>query len=144
VKKICTRCKQSKDLDEFDAQRDRKDGKNSQCKTCRSIHFQGVKHSARYRLKTYKNGARRRNIRFELSLKEFDEITKRFCVYCGGFSDSEIENFCGIDRLDSSLGYVEGNVVPCCWMCNDMKGTLTSKEFINHIKKIHCHSRLFE
>lgn len=35
----------------------------------------------------------------------------------------------GIDRVDSDKGYVTGNVLPCCRICNCAKGTLTKTEF---------------
>lgn len=36
-------------------------------------------------------------------------------------------NGCGIDRLNSLLGYIKGNYVPCCYTCNMMKN-LNSQE----------------
>ena len=32
---------------------------------------------------------------------------------------------CTLERLDCSLGYTKGNVVPCCHACNWAKGTMT-------------------
>ena len=49
-------------------------------------------------------------------------------------TDKEMVN--GIDRIDSSKGYVFDNCVPCCKHCNIMKMTMTIDEFINKIKKI--------
>lgn len=34
----------------------------------------------------------------------------------------------GVDRKDSSKGYVEGNLVPCCFVCNQVKGDRFSEE----------------
>jgi hypothetical protein len=45
----------------------------------------------------------------------------------------------GIDRVDSSMGYVAGNVVPCCSTCNRMKLDHSYDDFIAHIKKIVAH-----
>jgi hypothetical protein len=28
-----------------------------------------------------------------------------------------------LDRKDNSKGYITGNIVPCCWRCNDGKGS---------------------
>ena len=33
----------------------------------------------------------------------------------------EVEHCVGLDRMDSSKGYFEKNVVPCCAACNTMK-----------------------
>ena len=43
----------------------------------------------------------------------------------------------GIDRVDSSRPYEEGNVVSCCATCNFMKHILTVDEFKNHIKLLY-------
>ncbi len=47
----------------------------------------------------------------------------------------------GIDRIDSSKGYIQGNVVTCCRTCNVAKMDMDYKEFINHITKIYNHIR---
>jgi hypothetical protein len=33
-----------------------------------------------------------------------------------------------LDRMDNSKGYVEGNLVTCCWNCNRMKSDIYSYE----------------
>ena len=57
-------------------------------------------------------------------------LKTRKCHYCG----SEKSN--GIDRIDSSLGYLPDNVLPCCKICNYMKNNHSYKFFVEHIKKI--------
>lgn len=42
----------------------------------------------------------------------------------------------GIDRIDSSLGHVVGNIVPCCWTCNIMKLDLGLEEFLRQVLRI--------
>jgi len=53
------------------------------------------------------------------------------CFYCnidpGNASKSKLN---GIDRIDSNLGYIAGNVVPCCPVCNIMKKNLNVELFI--------------
>jgi hypothetical protein len=46
----------------------------------------------------------------------------------------------GIDRVDSSKGYVTDNVVPCCRDCNVAKSDLSKAEFLNLVEKIYNHS----
>lgn len=84
---------------------------------CRAAHEQ------------YRSRAKRRGWDFEISLDRFRELTGRNCVYC----DAAPANACsdeygpgkftysGIDRVDPLRGYVEGNVVPCCFPCNRAK-----------------------
>ena len=45
----------------------------------------------------------------------------------------------GIDRIDSSKGYVKGNVAACCRQCNFAKGSITVEKFKKHINKIYTY-----
>lgn len=93
--------------------------------------------SLKARYKKYELGAKERGLPFELSLEEFDEITKMPCEYCGGYSD-ELNGikFNGIDRINSSKGYTVKNSVPCCEMCNRMKLDYDLEDFLEYVKKI--------
>ena len=44
-------------------------------------------------------------------------------------------------RIDSSKGYTLDNVVPCCWMCNNMKHNYDQDKFLEHCEKVYKHSR---
>ena len=48
--------------------------------------------------------------------------------------------YSGMDRIDSSLGYIEGNVVPCCAQCNIAKNTLLLDEFLAMLFRIRMHN----
>lgn len=100
----------------------------------------------------YKGGAKRRGLEFSLTKEHFLKLTKQACFYCRSLPSSSIVNhgpgmkirniehsryiFNGIDRVDNTIGYTENNVVPCCKLCNLMKGTASMEEFINHCKKV--------
>jgi len=103
-----------------------------------------------YKYLSYRARSKKHGIPFEISKKEFKEIIDQNCYYCGGkpemphthrsYNGLYISN--GIDRINSQKGYIKGNVVPCCKLCNTMKSNLSEEEFINHIKKIYkniCH-----
>lgn len=96
-----------------------------------------------YRL--YKANAKNRELSWELSKNEFRVVIKQDCYYCG-VAPSNIANhqslngsytYNGIDRLDNSRGYVSGNIVPCCKLCNYMKRDLSENNFYSHIRKIY-------
>ena len=53
------------------------------------------------------------------------------CWYCG-YAIKTI----GLDRVDSSRGYVIGNVVSCCARDNAAKSDLTQKQFFEQIKAV--------
>lgn len=42
-----------------------------------------------------------------------------------------------VDRIDSSLGYIKGNIVITTSRINEMKNNMSSKEFYNIIKLIY-------
>ena len=86
---------------------------------------------------------------------EFMFLSTQPCYYCGlspsnfatdrmggkGYkkvSDVSIV-YSGIDRIDSSIGYVSGNVVPCCKHCNVAKNTMTQSQFREWIKNVFNH-----
>jgi len=95
---------------------------------------------------SYKKRAREKKFDFYLSEDEFRDIILKPCVYCGSLLDSECKGngngsfiYTGIDRVDSSKGYVKDNIVPCCKICNRAKNKLQKDEFISWIKRIANH-----
>ena len=92
-------------------------------------------------LRVYKYSAKERGLDFSLSEDCFRDITQSECTYCGEkpsqfqtrFSEFKYN---GIDRVDNSLGYVEGNCAPCCKLCNRMKDVLSVDDFKDHIRTI--------
>ena len=95
--------------------------------------------------RTYKDGAKSRNLDFSLSKEDFTKLVEQNCVYCGNppvtkeyiTTHKTYYTVNGIDRIDSSKGYSIDNCVPCCTMCNTMKLNYSKSEFLNHIKRIH-------
>jgi hypothetical protein len=84
---------------------------------------------------TYQNKAQSRNMSFELSRNDFDVITASPCYLCGKQSNHIHKN--GVDRVDSSQGYVSSNVKPCCGQCNCMKGTNDLESFLSKTSQIY-------
>jgi len=84
---------------------------------------------------SYRNAAAKRNIPFSLSSKLFEELTQKNCYYCNTPSANCISvsgdtyTYTGLDRIDSSDGYIETNVVPCCFSCNSAKNNKTLHQF---------------
>jgi hypothetical protein len=88
--------------------------------------------AARYR--DYKRNAGTRGLVFNMNKDEFDAETQKTCVFCGA------EDHVGIDRIDSSMGYVTGNIQPCCSFCNKMKSNYGEEAFLSQIAKIYRHT----
>lgn len=51
-----------------------------------------------------------------MSPETYENLIKMPCEYCGLSND--VEAGAGLDRLDNNCGYVVGNVVSCCVLCN--------------------------
>jgi len=99
-------------------------------------------------LRSYKNNAKRMGREFLLTTEFFKEITKNNCFYCGIEPKNTSKGgrcygeyiYNGIDRIDNSLGYIEGNVISCCSTCNHAKATLGQNEFLTWIERVYEHS----
>lgn len=97
----------------------------------------------------YRNGARSRDKEYSLTSVEFVSLVLQPCFYCGALPRTrQVGNKSfeanGVDRVDNALGYVEGNVVPCCTVCNLMKMTKDAVEFVEHCKRIADRARAKE
>lgn len=96
--------------------------------------------------------AKRRKLDWSLSKATFISLIFGNCVWCGcspferynvavsknGYSQTKHQTkrvtegwiyFNGIDRIDSSKGYEDGNVQSCCKFCNYAKNDRTDNEF---------------
>ena len=100
-------------------------------------------------LGSYRTGAKNRGLAWELTEEEFDRLTSQDCYYCGSppgrvkKSDRKYVSgdfiYTGIDRIDNSLGYTLGNVVPCCTICNRAKHALSYDEFMAWVARLTAH-----
>ena len=99
-----------------------------------------------------RHSSARRGRPFNMTVERFGELMSQPCHYCGGAPSTPqcsqpksahrngLRN--GIDRVNSSLGYVEGNCVPCCCKCNRMKLDHSVTDFLDHVSAIHNHQTL--
>lgn len=89
----------------------------------------------------YKNSAKDRGYYFNLTEKEFEEISSQNCHYCGSVPNREViighDTFVinGIDRKDNTKGYDVENSLPCCSICNRAKSTMTYDDFISYLRR---------
>lgn len=78
-----------------------------------------------------------RKLGFDLSFRTVKFLlSQKKCYYTGIEFEETGPNSRSIDRIDSSLGYVEGNVVACTVDINGKKGALTIKEIESIYKGI--------
>ena len=137
--KKCNRCSEQKSLDLFFTGR-------AVCKKCvqeykrtynkkfYEINIEKIRHRRKTpagKFSEYKGNAHSAGRPFELTFEEFSKFWGQECFYCG----DRIETI-GLDRVDSSVGYVLKNVVSCCATCNEAKMDKTQEEFIQHCRKV--------
>lgn len=95
-----------------------------------------------YHYTRLKSRAKGRGVGFGLSFEQFMDLATQSCTYCGepphALSPRKVSlhadtlynaTLNGLDRVDSSKGYVWGNVVPCCPRCNAAKNDMTFTQF---------------
>jgi len=91
----------------------------------------------------YKRSAKYRKLEFEIDFEKFVAICEMPCSYCGdkpdkltiGKNGQWIHG--GVDRIDSSKGYIDGNCTPACEICNLMKFDIPVDTFYEKIDKIY-------
>jgi hypothetical protein len=93
--------------------------------------------------------------KMEITKDEVKILMDSPCHYCGTIGGNAgkmpkwrrpglsgmVYRYNGIDRVDNTKGYIQGNVVPCCRICNKWKCTLTSEEFLAHCERIVAHQK---
>ena len=94
----------------------------------------------------YRSRAKRLGVPFELTVEGFRSLTKAKCYYCNAkptqrklatATSHGAYRYNGIDRLESHLGYVAGNVAPCCGTCNQAKNKMGVSEFLDWIRRVY-------
>lgn len=107
----------------------------------------------------YRLGAKSRNLVFNITIEQFEYLTKQNCYYCGvspnhiatsannrlrkiGKSKNDTGNYIcnGIDRKDNSIGYLIDNCITCCKQCNISKMAMNDIEFLEWVKRVYNHS----
>lgn len=78
-----------------------------------------VRHSLKGRYSRFRFKAKQREINVDLTFEQWVGLAKDAdCHYC----HEKIQSHgISLDRKDSGLGYVMGNVVPCCGSCNKIR-----------------------
>lgn len=93
-----------------------------------------------------KASSKKRGLALDLTVDDMKEIVYLPCHYCGQIDTREwrknmFSQVNSIDRVDASIGYVHGNCVPCCAMCNIMKHIYSKDDFIAKAKQIAEHNK---
>jgi hypothetical protein len=88
----------------------------------RAKFYQETKNAMWRRYSVLKSKAKTYHQDFTLTQEDYEKLViENSCFYCNGPLP---EAGYGIDRQNNKLGYVHGNCVPCCEICNEKKGRL--------------------
>lgn len=97
-------------------------------------------------MKDYLASSKDRGHEFGLEFETFKTLILSNCVYCGTEPRMTLHRYRhtpfrynGIDRIDNGLGYIPGNVVSCCTICNRAKLNLTHGDFMRWAKRLADH-----
>lgn len=66
----------------------------------------------------YRNEDIKKGREFNLTLEQVKVLIEQPCFYCG------IEPANGIDRKNSDIGHINGNIIPSCYHCNMILGDI--------------------
>lgn len=89
-----------------------------------------------------KANARRRGMTWELTEDHVRGLMERNCFYCGSapgnVSSGRTGDFVysGIDRIENAVGYLDYNVVSCCFQCNTAKLDLSLDGFRDWVLRV--------
>lgn len=107
------------------------------CGCLTAHHKQGVMAIANDVFQGYTDG--------DLTFDEFYELSQMACTWCGICQFSHRYNkkrdlvfdYNGLDRIDNDLPHNRNNVIPACWTCNEMRGRMTVKQFLDWHNRVH-------
>jgi|15BtaG_2_1085339.scaffolds.fasta_scaffold01310_12 hypothetical protein len=129
------------------------------CNDCKSSRLLGNQNGLKYDndidrhtaivYSNYKSKCKKKGWDFELSFDQFKSFVTKDCWYCGlepsnnrsrqtGGASYSRRSLSGIDRIDNSKGYVEGNCRTSCEDCNLAKRGLTTSQFLTMVQRIHA------
>jgi hypothetical protein len=127
-KRIAQATQWNKDHKELHAISVAKQEAKPRTKIMRQDYYERTKGTVRRRFVMLRSTAKK--LKRDMTLTESDYeilVSQNICLYCGG---SLPKVGCGLDRQNNKMGYVHGNVVPCCHHCNERKGSLEGLGFI--------------
>ena len=99
-------------------------------------------------IRSYRFGAVGRELEWSLTDSQCEALFVGACYYCGdlptqiantGSKQKSNFSYNGIDRIDNDVGYVYGNVVSCCKICNRAKRELSYEAFVGWIFRLSTH-----
>ncbi len=116
-------------------------GRQDRCKVCAIKNRPQARNAVSAERRVYNLSVVQRSKKLDLpgellSFKDWSWLVIRPCIYCGSepkektwARNNKVVIANGIDRLDSDKGYIKGNCVPCCEVCNRAKNEMSVRQF---------------
>lgn len=153
---LCYSCKEYKPLDCFDRNPGKwfRAEKDTRCKECKKKAYLRRKEKNRgskdlnrllyERFHGLKDRSNKKNIDCNIDLQYLHELwdkQKGLCALSGipmayYFDSGRVPTNLSVDRIDSSLGYIKGNIQLVCMAVNQMKSDLTVEQLKYFCKSI--------
>ena len=151
--KVCSMCKEHKSLSEFDKDRTSKDGVGWRCKPCRKVYMDNMCRFKRwFARKPYQ--ARKDGVEFTIEPEdipgvkigeiisldrmgrkrtsweaiEYPKVCPVFVIELDWGMNGLNGNSPSLDRIDSTKGYIKGNVMMISHLANSMKNNATPEQ----------------
>lgn len=118
-------------------------GNYTRCKKCCEIIDRSKISNAERLYKSSKQNANHNNYEHDLDVEYIQQLLDKQhnkCCYSGltfGNDKKDRLTYPTIDRIDSTKGYIKGNICICTWIVNSMKNNLTTEQFKDIITKIY-------
>lgn len=151
IEKKCNKCKKVKKMKEFYNSIEHIDGHRPNCKECEKItrnkRLNTLNGAIKEGIRFAKRRSKKKKLKFNLTKEFIHELyhkQKGLCV----ISNIKMEYKSGhdqyfrnpyklsIDRIDSTQGYIEGNIQLVCAKVNNMKNEMDQDEFLKLCKII--------
>lgn len=101
----------------------------------------------------YRTNAAKKGLVFDLKEEDIFDLIFKDCYYCGVAPSNCLKTrkrkgriyrperdqeliYNGIDRIDSKVGYIKSNCVPCCCICNISKNDMSLEEWQGWLSRI--------
>lgn len=142
-------CQSKKSRNTYCCSTCRKNKLSTWAKTSKIKYLDPIEGKCSSLFSNYKSKSKTKNWEFLLTFEEFKNLVTSNCHYCNlepnkcrkdnaksRLGISRIY-FNGVDRIDSTKGYIKDNVLPCCEDCNKAKRNLTYKQFLDLVNRIY-------
>ena len=99
-----------------------------------ATHAKASARTLRGRFLIARSGAKARGLDWTLTLDEYaTAIGDGRCHYCDGLLS---ETGVALDRIDNPKGYIPGNIVPSCWLCNTVRANWFTTQEMERLGRV--------